>query len=387
MKDEEDDSMAAMEAGRSSSERLRGALLRSLLAAERGAERIGRRRRPNPKRMIIQPYRSYGTPGRLHVHGRVLHDRGIVPAGVRDTRLKNFAQTWKRVFSAEVAEARVAAVYRGKRVEGVSDDEGYFHLTIEDTEVEGLHLWEEVEVSLITEDGPVKPALVPVLVPSARAELAIVSDIDDTVIRTDATSLFRMLKTVLLENAHVRLPFEGVAAFYRALHRGVNPIFYVSSGPWNIYDLLAHVFEIRGIPAGPIFLQDWGLEEGKLIVRRHDDHKKEQIDAIVGTYPSLRFILIGDSGQRDPEIYEDVARRYPERICAIYIREVARRPRREVVESIARSIEREHGIPTLLVADTLAAAKHAAANGWIREEDLPEIAGEKREDEEEGAAL
>jgi phosphatidate phosphatase APP1 len=337
--------------------------------------------------MMIQPYRSYGTPARLHVRGRVLHDRGIVRAGVRDTRLKNFAQTWKRVFSSEVAGAGVAAVYRGKRVEGVTDGEGYFHLTIEGTEVEGLQLWEEVEVSLISDSGPVKPARVPVLVPSARAELAIVSDIDDTVIRTDATSLLRMLKTILLENAHVRLPFEGVAAFYRALHRGVNPIFYVSSGPWNIYDLLAHVFEIRGIPAGPIFLQDWGLEEGQLIVRPHDDHKREQIDAIVGTYPSLRFILIGDSGQRDPEIYADVARHYGERICAIYIREVASGSRREAVTSIAEEIEREHGIPTLLVADTLAAAKHAAANGWVRDEDLPEIAGEKRADEAEGAAL
>ncbi len=378
---------AAMMSRRPPSDRLRQWLLRSLLSVESATGRWSRSGVANPKRMMIQPYRSYGTPERLHVRGRVLNDRGLIRAGARDSRLENFAQTWKRAFSSEVAGAAVAAIYRGKRVEGVSDAEGYFHLTIDGIQAEGLHLWEEVEVSLISEKGPAKSVLVPVLVPSDLAEIAIVSDIDDTVIRTDATSLVRMLRTLLLENAHVRLPFEGVAAFYRALHRGVNPIFYVSSGPWNIYDLLAHVFEIRGIPAGPIFLQDWGLEEGKLIVRPHDDHKKEQIDAIVGTYPSLGFILIGDSGQRDPEIYADVARRYGERIRAIYIRDVAPGPRREAVASIASAIEREHGIPTLLVPDTLAAAKHAAANGWIREEDLPEIAGEKRKDEAAGAAL
>jgi phosphatidate phosphatase APP1 len=194
-----------------------------------------------------------------------------------------------------------------------------------------------------------------------------------------------MLGTVLLENAHVRLPFEGVAAFYRALHRGRNPIFYVSSGPWNLYDLLAEVFEIRGIPAGPIFLQDWGLEEEKLLVRRHDDHKREQIDAVVATYPSLPFILIGDSGQRDPEIYADVARRHPGRIRAIYIRDVTEDPRESAVREIAAAIERESGVPTLLVEDTIAAAQHAAANGWIEAAEVPAIVGEKRKDEKGGA--
>ncbi len=362
-------------------------MLRALLAGERVTTSWNRAAAPDWTRLMIQPYRSYGTPDRLHVRGRVLRDRGIARAGIRDARWTNFRQTWKRVFSAEVAGARVAAVYRGKRVEGVSDEEGYFHLTIEGVAAGGIHLWEQVEVSLVREGESRGTVLVPVLVPSDRAQFGIVSDIDDTVIRTDATSLVRMVRTVLLENAHVRSPFEGVAAFYEALHRGLNPIFYVSSGPWNLYDLLAEVFEIRGIPAGPIFLQDWGLEEGKLIVRAHDDHKKEQIDAIVAAYPSLPFILIGDSGQRDPEIYADVARRYPGRIHAIYIRDVTEGAREERVRAIATASARESGVPMLLVADTVAAAQHAAANGWIANEDLPAIVGEKRKDETAGAAL
>jgi phosphatidate phosphatase APP1 len=372
----------------SRSDRLREMLLRSLLRAERHTERWEPGRRPDPKTMMIQPYRSYGTANRLHVRGRVLHDRGLVRAGARDSRLRNLAQTWKRVFSAEVPGASVTAVYKGRRVDGTSDAEGYFHLVLEGVEAEGTHLWEQVEVSILGKNGPIRAALVPVLVPSDRAEFGIISDIDDTVIRTDATSLLRMLKTVLLENAHVRLPFEGVAAFYRALHRGMNPIFYVSSGPWNLYDLLVHVFEIRGIPEGPLFLQDWGLEEGKLITRPHDDHKKEQIENIVATYRSLPFVLIGDSGQRDPEIYAEVAKTYADRIRAIYIRDVAPGARNAAVAELSAEITRAHGIPTLLVPDTLAAARHAASTGLIREEDVPAVAEEKREDEQgEGPKL
>ena len=71
-----------------------------------------------------------------------------------------------------------------------------------------------------------------------------ISDIDDTIVRTGATSLLMMLRVVLLSNAHTRLPFQGVAAFYGALARGAsgqdsNPLFYVSSSPWNLYDVLS----------------------------------------------------------------------------------------------------------------------------------------------------
>ena len=125
-----------------------------------------------------------------------------------------------------------------------------------------------------------------------------------------------MILTIALSNARTRKPFKGVAAFYRALHAGVNPVFYVSKSPWNLYAPLVEYLEVQGLPLGPLMLRDFGLASS-----RH--HKREAIEAILTTYPKLRFVLIGDSGEQDPEIYSAAScGAFPQRIRAIYIRSV-----------------------------------------------------------------
>jgi phosphatidate phosphatase APP1 len=209
-------------------------------------------------------------------------------------------------------------------------------------------------------------------VPSG-ARVGIISDIDDTVVHSSATSVLKMTWIVLLNNAHTRLPFEGVAAFYRALQRGAdgrdyNPIFYVSSSPWNIYDVLEYFLNVHGVPAGPIFLKDWS----PAVLGKHRAHKLGVIRTLLGTYPELPFVLIGDSGQEDPEIYHQAVREHPGRIQAIYIRDVAATRRKVEVPAIAEEV-RKLGVEMVLVPDSAAAAEHAAAKGLIAQDAVPEI--------------
>ena len=111
------------------------------------------------------------------------------------------------------------------------------------------------------------------------------------------------------------------------------------------------------------------------------DLKLTQIREILTTYPTLPFILVGDSGQKDPEIYGTLVREFPGRILAIYIRNVSPYPERsEAIRRLAQQVSDE-GSTLLLADDTLAAARHAVAHGWISEDSLPEIGSEKRDDE------
>ena len=124
--------------------------------------------------------------------------------------------------------------------------------------------------------------------------------------------------------------FPGVAAFYRALERGAggseaNPIFYVSSSPWNLHDVIADFLDAQEIPVGPMLLRDWDIGREMMRTRQY---KLAQIREIMGTYPSLPFILVGDSGQEDPEIYGELVTEFPGRILAIYIRNVSPHPER-----------------------------------------------------------
>jgi phosphatidate phosphatase APP1 len=193
--------------------------------------------------------------------------------------------------------------------------------------------------------------------------------------KSSATSFWRMARLTFLNNARTRKPFPGVAAFYRALaagpaQSGVNPIFYVSSSPWNLYDLIHDFLELNGIPLGPILLRDLGLDKSKFIKGGHE-HKLEKIQLILDTIPDLPFLLIGDSGQDDPKLYREAIRRFPGRVRAIYIRDVAATRRTQVAQLAAEA--HADRVEMLLVKDSYEAAKHAADGGLIQPERLEEI--------------
>ncbi|HYH44113.1 MAG TPA: App1 family protein, partial [Thermoanaerobaculia bacterium] len=201
---------------------------------------------------------------------------------------------------------------------------------------------------------------------------------DDTVVESNVTDRLAAARTVLLGNARTRLPFEGVAAFYQALHGGAsgqagNPLFYVSSSPWNLYDLLAEFLDLHKIPRGPLLLRDLGIDRAKLLSSDHHAHKLAQIRPLLALYPHLTFVLLGDSGQHDPEIYREVVRENPGRIRAVYIRRAGERPGRdEEVEAIARDLEAA-GVPLLLLRDTAPAAAHAASLVLVRPAEVPAV--------------
>jgi phosphatidate phosphatase APP1 len=344
-----------------------------------------RKRGRGPFRIV--PYRGHGTTKRFYLKGRVLEGSPIPSAQREDPPWRNLMNAVRRMKTDEVPAARVRARVGTVVEEALADDEGYFEISME-VEIPTVagETWHTVHLELLDppEPGPGGRATGYVLVPPPGASFGVISDIDDTVVRTDVTSILSMLRMVLLTNAHTRLPFEGVAAFYRALHRGdtgdrTNPIFYVSSSPWNLYDLLHEVFQVHAVPPGPLFLKDYGLKHDLLFSRRHREHKLEAIEHILTAHPDLRFLLIGDSGQKDPEIYREVVERHPGRILTIYIRDVSRHARVAEVRAIRHALAGA-GVEMVLVADTVGAARHAAAHHFVDPSSLPEIRGETAKD-------
>ncbi len=335
--------------------------------------------------LLIQSYLGYGVPGRALVMGRVLEDRGVAEAEKGDSLWENFKGAWKRFRSGEVrhAELNVFLETPTGLFEGAirADDEGHVSqwLTLPEVPTDADNL---VTLGLeLTHPKRTPPGRgeVSVLIPPASARFGVISDIDDTVLQTGATSVRSLAKQVLFGNAHTRLPFEGVSAFYEALAAGGNPLFYVSSSPWNLYDVLVEFMQINDIPLGPVMLRDWGVTATELLPTSHGTHKQTAIRQILETYPDLPFILIGDSGQEDPEIYHEVVHDFPGRVLGIYIRDVSDAERRESVQRLAQELA-EDGSTLLLTPDTAHAAAHAAAQGWIREDAIGGVAERRDED-------
>ncbi|KUG07739.1 App1 family protein [Solirubrum puertoriconensis] len=340
----------------------------------------------------VLPYRSYGTPNRLYVKGRVLTNKGITEPDPSDSYLHNLLNMYRRFDSQEIPGAHLCIrPGDGSEHTVVTDEEGYFTLNIEPQRLNAPvdYLWHPVEVELLQVAAPLpemRISTAPVLVPPADAEYGIISDLDDTVIQTSATDIMRMARTVLLRNARSRMPFKGVAEFYRQLQLGRNgkrnnPFFYVSSSPWNLYDLLEDFLALNNIPPGPLLLRDMALKRKQQgDASEHHGHKLKELDNLLLTYPQLPFVLIGDSGQEDANIYREVVRRHPGRILAIYIRDVNLPERSAMVERVSKELRGEQ-VEMLLVKDTVNAAEHAAASGLVFSESVQAVQAEKEKDE------
>jgi len=320
--------------------------------------------------ILITPYKGYGYAQQVVLRGRVIKDRRIVKSEANST-WRALLNSYKRFNSREIKGATVHIHINGDYFPVQTDEEGYFFLqeTLTDPLPNEESQWHKAHLQLT--ETPRRRLDVRttgnIIVPGKEATFGFISDVDDTVLKTEVTSLLklRVLYHTLLKGAHLRQSFGQATAFFQALRRGladqpVNPVFYVSNSPWNLYDLLEEFLQINGLPAGPILLRDFGLPYQE----RGEDylgHKHSSIVRILDTYPHLPFVLIGDSGENDPYIYEAIARAHPGRIAAIYIRDVRsiRRARR-----IKRFIE-ETGVDMKLVQNYRHAAQDAADRGLL----------------------
>ena len=327
--------------------------------------------------IIITPYTGWGTPQRLELMGRVLLPRTLPPPRRGDARWRNFVAVVRRLLSREVGGVTVSGSLEGQTVSAISDVDGFFTLVWEGAPQPYAEGWLEATLSI---EGRHKLTRAPLRVVS-DAQFGIISDLDDTVLQSGVTSLTQMLGTVLTGNARTRLPFPGVSALYRGLVRrigqerssldaagGDNPIFYVSSSPWNFYDLLWAFLNYRRLPLGPLFLRNWGAE----LFSGNGHHKHAVIEKLLATYPALPFVLIGDSGEQDPEIYAEVVRRNPGRVLAIYIRKVTGAARDTGVQQLRAEVGKA-GVELVLARDSLAAAYHAMALGLISPGELRSV--------------
>ncbi|MGX4642533.1 App1 family protein [Massilia sp. SYSU DXS3249] len=338
------------------------------------------------RNLMVLPYHGFGNAQRLWVKGRVLDEFSYREQSEHDSGWANLVALYRRLESDEVAQAKVVAHFGGKTYETETDDGGYFEFDIAAAEPLAGG-WHTVELELpehVNPDGSPVRASAQAIVPPPSARFGIISDIDDTVLWTNVTNKLNMALMLARTNHHTRKPFKGVAAFYRALHDGVggnegNPLFYVSSSPWHLFGPLVDFLRLQDIPLGPLLLRE--LKVRDLLSKDHS-HKLDKIELIMSYYPGMQFVLIGDSGEQDPEIYTEIVRRHPTSVRMIYIRNVNPDPAR--IDALDRLIEEVSSTGTQLVLspDSVFAASHAAAEGLVRVDRLGMVRSDKREDDD-----
>ncbi|SHJ45568.1 App1 family protein [Pseudozobellia thermophila] len=326
-------------------------------------------------KLQIIAFQGYGTDSHFYARGRALEDEGIDLAqkGIFNLVLN----TYKRFETDEVRHTPVTITLPdGRTVQGKTDNSGYYKLEGQCNNLRELtngEGWLNFEISF-SDPGLKRDVLYQnrfpgeMLIPSSKAKFGVISDIDDTILHTGVVSSlkWKVIFNTVFKTADKRTPLAGAAEFYQLLHRGrlgneANPLFYVSHSPWNLYRYLEMFLQKNNFPKGPILLRSFPLF-GKWKSPKEKPQKQKEILNILKTYPGLRFILIGDSGEYDADIYKEIAQQHPQAILAIYLRSVAHKKKMQRVKSVFKDYDTT---PVLLVESTEQAIEHAKKNGFI----------------------
>jgi phosphatidate phosphatase APP1 len=156
---------------------------------------------------------------------------------------------------------------------------------------------------------------------TASSGVSVISDIDDTIkhsaISSGAREIFR--------NAFIRdlgdLTIEGVKEWYNKMADMGVKFHYVSNSPWQLFPVISTYFSMAGLPQGSFHLKQYsGMLQG--IFEPVAERKKATLDKIARDFPERSFMLIGDSGEADLEVYTDFVLENPGRVVAVFIRDV-----------------------------------------------------------------
>jgi len=333
-----------------------------------------------PPAVRLQPYFGYRSRNRLVLTARALRSgkpgfdrRGRIQA--MRTMLSQFASREEAGVSVTL-EIEVGGTIL--RHDTVTDGEGYarFDIALEPPfDLPPEPAWEVVALRWFNRDGP-QCLEGHVLAPGRDSRLAVISDIDDTIIETGITGGMRAIarnwRRILAELPEDRIAVPGADAFYGALGGGQvlppgelrpekrvpatrRPFFYVSSSPWNLFSYLVAFQRAKGLPLGPLLLRDWGFDRATFGSGSHGLHKSASIDTILALYPELRFALIGDDTQGDLPAYADAIGRNPGRVAAVFIRTTAAKDFSPEEIAAKAAIEAD-GVP-LWLGDSFAVGK------------------------------
>lgn len=158
------------------------------------------------------------------------------------------------------------------------------------------------------------------LVPPGAA--MVVSDIDDTVKVTEGWNQEKRIANTFTRPFE---PVKGMAEAYQSWAQKGAVFHYVSGSPWQMYPFFADGFDRAGLPRGAFTMQLFRLTDESFLafLSSPEDYKVKTISSIIDRYPKSAFILVGDSGEKDPEVYGKIARKYPGRIANVFIRDVS----------------------------------------------------------------
>ena len=257
----------------------------------------------------VIPFTGYGTTKWVRVLGRVVLRKPGAPPADRFVSVRG----WRSFLSVPVSGAAVEVAIGAERSTIRSDRGGVLDAAIPATLTPG---WGAVTLSLAGDEVDA-----PVFVVDDGVTFGILSDVDDTVMVTALPRPLLAAWNTFVLDEHARRPVAGMAVLYTRLrqeHPG-SPVIYLSTGAWNVVPTLTRFLGRNVYPKGALLLTDWGPTPDRWF-RNGPEHKAGSLERLAREFPGISWLLIGDDGQHDEQIYGDFAAAHPQNVTAVAIR-------------------------------------------------------------------
>lgn len=324
--------------------------------------------------IIIKVYHGYGHASQLVVYGHVFRLSPLPRARYTKSLLHNTLALLRLFMVRPYGHAKLQTEWQGRTLTTQSDADGFFKFEWKD-EPPLEQGWHDLVVGMVNNTGQTVAQGKGVLYIPHTTQYGFISDIDDTFLISHSANLRKRLFVLFTLNARSRQPFDGSVKHYQLLAKGnttpdaPNPFFYVSSSEWNLYDYLLEFTTVNGMPRG-VFLLNVLKQFRELLKTGQNNHKTKftRIVRILEGYPKQRFVLLGDSSQHDPYIYEAIVKHFPRQIRAVYIRDVYEKNKQKAAEVLTR-IE-SAGVPCCFFRHSSEAIAHSRQIGLISETEI-----------------
>ncbi|WGW10852.1 DUF2183 domain-containing protein [Saxibacter everestensis] len=302
----------------------------------------------------IQPFVGYGGKDWIRVLGRVV----LTASGEVLTERSLSVRGWRSFMSVPLKNRTVTVDVDGIEHRVTADRGG-----IIDAVLPGKFEPGRITVGVRTDQSAVCDAAVNII--DSDVAFGIISDIDDTVMVTALPRPMLAAWNTFVLNEHARTPVAGMAVLYdRLVSTEANtPIIYLSTGAWNVAPTLRRFLSRNLYPAGPLLLTDWGPTPDR-IFRSGQDHKRAALERLAAEFPGMKWLLVGDDGQHDEEIYSNFVERYPQNVLAVAIRQLSAT---EAVWAGGRSKSegRGNGVPWVYASDGAGLAEQLESRGLV----------------------
>jgi phosphatidate phosphatase APP1 len=274
---------------------------------------------PSPDALVLYP--GFGTAATGVIEGRVIDAQLMHPFAKTDHWRRNLHRNLRLLLNAERPQYPVSLQLQAQQWHAISDAEGYFRVE--------LGLLQQEQPGWHRLSGTARAARDEadfLWVPPMNVH-GVISDVDDTILITHVVSLHRMLANTLLRNPLQRQVVPGLAKAYHTLASrnpdpGTTPFFYLSASPRQLQRILQSVLDHNGFPRGVLMTKRITNDRTSDPLRNQHAYKTAKIENILARVPHVRFTLIGDDTERDPEVFEHIRREHPHRVESIWIRRV-----------------------------------------------------------------